>query len=83
MLQTVSVTLAGGDVQQVVPFLVSDQLQVVRRQVRLQGEVDVEEEKEKGGKNVCSKSQRFIPNTYLAPAFPSLASLPCILAPPL
>ncbi len=35
MLQTVSVTLRGRDVQQVVPILISDQLEVICCQVRL------------------------------------------------
>lgn len=38
MLQTVSVTLRGGDVQQVVSILISDQLQVICCQVGLQEE---------------------------------------------
>lgn len=45
MLQTVGVALTGRDVQQVVPVLVSDQLQVISCQVRLQGE----ESQEGGG----------------------------------
>lgn len=38
MLQAVSVTLRGGDVQQVVPVFVSDQLQVVSSEVWLEEE---------------------------------------------
>lgn len=38
MLQTVSMSLRGRDVQQVVPVLISDQLQVICCQVRLQWE---------------------------------------------
>lgn len=44
MLQAVGVTLRGGHVQQVVGVLVSDQLQVVCGEVRLQ-----EEEEETSG----------------------------------
>lgn len=43
VLQAVGVALRGGGVQQVVPVLVSDQLQVVGRQVRLQEEEEEEE----------------------------------------
>lgn len=38
VLQTVGVAVGGGDVEQIVAVVVSDQLQVVCRQVRLEGE---------------------------------------------
>lgn len=46
MLQTVGMTLTGRDVQQVVPILIPDQLQVICCQVRLQEEEEKKEQEE-------------------------------------
>lgn len=57
MLQAVSMTLGGRDVQQVVPILISDQLKVICCQVRLQ-EQGEEEEMEKREEEKEKKTQR-------------------------